>query len=51
MLTGITDSLKETSYRLQVLRMRVGNVWALVFTGYRFTNNLAELILLITDGK
>ena len=31
MLTGITDSLEEASYRLQILRMRVGNVWELVF--------------------
>ena len=31
-LTGITDQLEEASYRLQILRMRVGNAWELVFT-------------------
>ena len=36
-LTGITDSLEETSYRLQVLRMRVGTAWELVYTDYGFT--------------
>ena len=36
-LTGITDSLEEASYRLQVLRMRVGNAWELLFTDYGFT--------------
>ena len=36
-LTGITDQLEEASYRLQVLWMRVGNEWELVFTDYGFT--------------
>ena len=35
-LTGITDTLEEAAYRLQVLRMRVGNAWELVFTDYGF---------------
>ena len=37
LLTGITDSLEETSYRLQVLQMCVGTAWELVFTDYGFT--------------
>ena len=36
-LTGITDSLEETSYRLQVLWICVGYAWELVFTDYGFT--------------
>ena len=36
-LTGITDSLEENSYQLQVLRMHVGTAWELVFTDYGFT--------------
>ena len=43
-LTGITGTLEEAAYKLQVLRMRVGNAWELVFTDYGLQNNLAELI-------
>ena len=50
-LTGITDQLEEASFQLQVLRMRVGNAWELVFTDYGFTKQPSELTLLITDGK
>ena len=38
-LTGITDSLEETSYRLQVLRMRVG-------TDYGFTKQPSGIDLI-----
>ena len=45
-LTGITDSLEETSYRLQVLRMHVGNACELVFTGYGFTKQPSGIDLI-----
>ena len=45
-LTGITDSLEETSYRLQVLRMRVGTAWELVFTDYGFTKQPSGIDLI-----
>ena len=45
-LTGITDSLEETSYRLQVLWMRVGNAWELVFTDYGFTKQPSGIDLI-----
>ena len=48
-LTGITDSLEEASYRLQVLQMRVSHAWELVIMDLQ--NNLAVLTLLVTDGK
>ena len=46
MLTGITDQLEETSYRLQVLRMHVGNAWELVFTDYGFTKQPSGIDLI-----
>ena len=45
-LTGITDSLEENSYRLQVLRMRVGSAWELVFTDYGFTKQPSGIDLI-----
>ena len=45
-LTGITDSLEENSYRLQVLRMRVGTAWELVFTDYGFTKQPSGIDLI-----
>ena len=33
----ITDRLEEAMYKLQVLWMRVGYAWELVFTDYGFT--------------
>ena len=45
-LTGITDSLEETSYRLQVLQMRVGNAWELVFTDNEFTKQPSGIDLI-----
>ena len=39
MLTGITDSLEEASYQLQVLR--ICGSWCLLIMGLQ--NNLAEL--------
>ena len=35
-LIGIIDQLKEVAYKLQVLRMRLGHAWELVFTDYGF---------------
>ena len=46
MLTGITDSLEENSYRLQVLRMHVGTAWELVFTDYEFTKQPSGIDLI-----
>ena len=45
-LTGITDSLEETSYRLQVLWMCVGTAWELVFTDYGFTKQPSGIDLI-----
>ena len=45
-LTGITDTLEEAAYRLQVLRMRVGNAWELVFTDYGFTKQPSGIDLI-----
>ena len=45
-LTGITDSLEENSYRLQVLRMRVGTAWELVFTDYGFSKQPSGIDLI-----
>ena len=45
-LTGITDSLEETSYRLQVLRMCVGSAWQLAFTDYGFTKQPSGIDLI-----
>ena len=35
-LTGLIGEWKETSYKLQILRMKVGFAWELVFTDYGF---------------
>ena len=35
-LSGIVDQLKEHGYKLQILRMRVGQAWEWVFTDYGF---------------
>ena len=43
-LTGITDTLEEAAYKLQVLRLRVGSAWELVFTDYGFTKRGIDLI-------
>ena len=45
-LTGITDSLEENSYRLQVLRMRAGTAWELVFTDNVFTKQPSGIDLI-----
>ena len=45
-LTGITDSLEESSYQLQVLWMSVGSAWELVFTDYGFTKQLSRIDLI-----
>ena len=45
-LTGITDSLEETSYQLQMLRMCVGAAWELVFTDYGYTKQLSGIDLI-----
>ena len=45
-LTGITDSIEETSYQLQVLQMCVGNAWELVFTDYGFTEQPSRIDLI-----
>ena len=34
---GITHQLEEATYKLQILRMRVGHAWELIFTDYWFT--------------
>ena len=46
LLTGITDSLEENSYRLQVLWMHVGTAWELVFTDYGFTKQPSGIDLI-----
>ena len=35
-LSGIVDKLEENAYKLQILRMRVGQAWEWVFTDYDF---------------
>ena len=45
-LTGIRDTLEEAAYKLQVLRMRVGTAWELVFTDYGFTKQLSGIDLI-----
>ena len=45
-LTGITDTLEEAAYKLQVLRMRVGSAWELVFTDYGFTKQPSGIDLI-----
>ena len=47
-LTGITGTLEEAAYKLQVLRMRVGNAWELVFTDtdYGFTKQPSGIDLI-----
>ena len=45
-LTGITDSLEETSYQLQVLRMHIGTAWELVFTDYGSTKQPSGIDLI-----
>ena len=45
-LTGITDQLEESAYRLQILRMHVGYAWELVFTDYGFTKQPSGIDLI-----
>ena len=45
-LTGITDTLEEAAYKLQVLRMHVGTAWKLVFTDYGFTKQPSGIDLI-----
>lgn len=42
-LTGITNRLEEAAYKLQVLRMRLGIAWEMVFTDYGFTRQPSGL--------
>ena len=35
-LSGIVDKFEENAYKLQILRMRVGQAWEWVFTDYGF---------------
>ena len=46
MISGITDQLEEAAYRLQVLRMRLGLAWELVFTDYGFTKQPSRIDLI-----
>ena len=50
-LSGITDMLEEAAYKLQVLHMRIGHMWELVFTDCGFTKKPRESTLLIIDAK
>ena len=36
-LSGLTDQIEEAAYKLQILRIRIGHAWELVFTDYGFT--------------
>ena len=44
-LTGITDQLEESAYRLQVLQMHLGHAWGLIFTDYGFTKQSSGIDL------
>ena len=35
-LSGLTDQIEEAAYKLQILRIRIGQAWELVFTDYGF---------------
>ena len=35
-LSGLTDQIEEAAYKLQILRIRIGHAWELVFTDYGF---------------
>ena len=35
-LNGLTDQIEEAAYKLQILRIRIGHAWELVFTDYGF---------------
>ena len=45
-LTGITDTLEEAAYKLQVLQMHVGSAWELVFPDYGFTKQPSRIDLI-----
>ena len=45
-LSGITDTLEEATYKLQVLRMRFGHAWEWVFTDYGFTKQPSGIDLI-----
>ena len=45
-LPGITDKLEAATYKLQVLHMRVGHAWELIFTDYGFTKQPSGIDLI-----
>ena len=45
-LSGITDRLEQNAYKLQILRMRLGQAWELVFTDYGFSKQPSGIDLI-----
>ena len=45
-LSGVTDKLEGAAYKLQILRMRLGQAWELVFTDYGFSKQPSGIDLI-----
>ena len=46
LLSGLVSPLEDSAYKLQVLRMRIGLAWELVFTDYGFVRQTSGIDLI-----